>query len=134
MLISMPIILTILQFTMCCACIVLEFAKRRTEVRGAQKRKSAVKSENIQRLTWTKTIWSRGPRPKADGATVRDKSSPRRSPSSTGEGPLADGWNTKTQKKAGYVYIIICSGTGHSPHYSAIPTTQPFIKFSAAHT
>lgn len=54
-----------------------------------------------------KTIWSRGPKRKGGGATDRDKSSLKLSPSSIGEGPLADGLNTKTQEKAEYVYYNV---------------------------
>jgi len=50
-----------------------------------------------------KIIWLRGPKHKAGGAMARDKSSLRRSLSNIGESPLVDGWNTKTQKNAGYV-------------------------------
>lgn len=54
-----------------------------------------------------KTIWSRGPKRKDGGATARGKSSLKLSPSSIGEGPLADGLNTKTQEKAEYVYYNV---------------------------
>lgn len=38
---------------------------------------------------------------------ARGRSTLRHSPSSIGESPLADGWNTKTQKNAGYVYYDV---------------------------
>lgn len=86
-----------------------EFARRRTAGRGARKLKSAVKSGNTWRSIWTKTTWSRGPRRKAGGATARDRSSPRRLPSSTGENPLADGSSTKTRETKRYVDTYICT-------------------------
>jgi hypothetical protein len=87
--------------------VLSESVKRRTVVRGARKRRSAVKFGNTWRSIWMKTIWSRGPKPKGDGATARDRSSPRPLPWSTGESPSADGWNTRTQGITKYV-VSIC--------------------------
>jgi len=62
-----------------------------------------------------KTTWSRGQKHKAGGEMARGRSTLRHSPSSIGESPLADGWNTKTQKNAGYVYYDVWT---YSPYYN----------------
>lgn len=69
--------------------------KRRMEVRGVPRRRSAAKSGNTLRWTFRRTISLPGPKLRAGSGTVRVKNTPRPSSSSTGDPRSTSGSYTR---------------------------------------